>query len=91
MDNKTCTVCNIEIHISSFHKKYSEYKDCNIRRAVKRYVEYNDRSSIQKITYHEKNRDELFQKQNDYRDKRNTDFTELHRFYVELQKKIKTL
>ena len=36
MDNKTCTVCNIEKHINNFYKKYSECKDCNVKRGVKK-------------------------------------------------------
>ena len=38
-----------------------------------------------------KKRDKLLQKQNDYRNKRNTDFKDLHRYYVELQNKLKAL
>ena len=41
--------------------------------------------------YYEKNRDKLLQKQNDYRNKRNTDYKELHKSYVELQNKLKAL
>ena len=39
--------------------------------------------------YNEKNRDKLLQKQNDYRNKRNTDFKELHKSCVELENKLK--
>ena len=41
--------------------------------------------------YYEKNRDKLLQKQNDYRNKRNTEFRELLRSYAELQNKLKAL
>ena len=36
MENKICTVCKIEQQINNFYKKYSECKDCKIRRGVKR-------------------------------------------------------
>ena len=39
----------------------------------------------------EKNTDKLLQKQNDYRNKRKTDFKEFHISYVELQNKLKAL
>ena len=32
MDNKICTVCNIGDHINKFCRKYSECKDCNIKK-----------------------------------------------------------
>ena len=38
-----------------------------------------------------KKKDKLLQKQNDYRNKTNTDFKELHNSYVELQNKLKAL
>ena len=82
---------NIEKHINKFNKKYSECKDCNIKRGVKRYFDTKDKISIQQKIYYEKNRDKLLQKENDYRNKGNTDFKELHRSYVELQNKIKAL
>ena len=47
MENKTCTVCNIEKHINNFYKKYSECKECNIRRGVKRYFDNKDKISVQ--------------------------------------------
>ena len=47
--------------------------------------------SMQQKTYYEKNRDKLLQKQNDYRNKKRTDFKELARSYLELQNKLKTL
>ena len=46
MDNKTCTVCNIEKLINNFYKNSSECKDCNIKRGVKRYYDNNDKKSI---------------------------------------------
>ena len=41
MESKICTQCNIEKHINNFYKKYSECKDCNIKRGVKRYTNTN--------------------------------------------------
>ena len=37
MENKICTVCKIEKQINNFYRKYSECKDFNIKRGVKRY------------------------------------------------------
>ena len=91
MDKKTCTVCNTEKHINNFYKRYSECKECNIRRGVKHYHDNKDIISIQQKKYIEKNRDKLLQKQNDYRNKRNTDFKDLVGSYIELQNKLKTL
>ena len=39
MDNKTCTVCNIEKHMNNFHKKYPECEDYDIKQGVKRYFD----------------------------------------------------
>ena len=91
MENKICTVCNVEKQIHNFYKKYSECKACNIKRVVKRYHDNKNKISIQQKIYSEKNRDKLLQKQNDYRNKRNTDYKKLHKSYVELQNKLKAL
>ena len=85
MENKTCFVCDIEKHISNFFKKYSECKECNIKRSVKRYYDNKDKISIQQKIYYEK-KDKQLQKENDYTNKRNTDFKGLHRSYNVLQK-----
>ena len=90
MDNKTCTVCNTEKHINNFYKKYSESKDYNFKRGVNRYHDNKDKISVQQKIYYEK-RDKLLQKQNDYKNKRNTDYKELLRSYVEIQFKLKTM
>ena len=89
MESKICTQCNIEK--DNFYKKYLECKDCNIKRGVKRYYDNKDKIIMQQKIYYEKNRDKLLQKQNDYNKKRSTDYKELHRSYVELQNKLKTL
>ena len=91
MDNKICTVCNIEKQIDNFYKKYSECKACNIRRCVNRYYNIKDKISNQQKKYYEKKTDKLLQKQNDYRNKRNIEFKDLVRSYAELEKKLKAL
>ena len=91
MESIICTQCKIEKHINNSYKKYSECKDCNIKRGVKRYFDNKDKISIQQKMYYEKKRDKLLQKQNDYRNKRNIDYKELLRSYVELQNKLKAL
>ena len=53
MDNKTCTVCNIEKNIKNFYKKDSECKDWNTKRCVKRYFDNKDKISIQQKLYYE--------------------------------------
>ena len=47
MEMKTFTVCIIEKHINNFYKKYSDCKDCYIKRGVKRYYDNKDKNSIQ--------------------------------------------
>ena len=70
MESKICTQCNIEKDINNFWKKYSEYKDCNIKRGVKRYYDNKDKLSHQRKLYYEKNKDfllaksKLYQQQN---------------------------
>ena len=74
MDNKSYTVCNTEKHINSFYKRYWKNKGCNIERGVNCYYNNKDKISIRQKIYYEKNRENLLQKQNDYRNKRNTEF-----------------
>ena len=47
----------IEKHINNFYKRYSECKDCNIKRGVSRYYDTEDKISLQEIIYYEKKRD----------------------------------
>ena len=47
MDTKKCTMCNIEKHINNFYRKYSECRDCNRTRGIKRYYENKDKISNQ--------------------------------------------
>ena len=91
MESKNCTQCNIEKPINNFHKKYSECKDCNIKRGVKRYYDNKNKISMQQKIYYEENRDKLLQKKNDCSKKRSKDYKELQRFYGELQNRLKAL
>ena len=42
MESKTCTICKIEKAINNFYKRYSECRDCNRTRGLKRYYENKD-------------------------------------------------
>ena len=57
MDGKSCTMCNMEKHINNFYKRYSECKDCNRTRGLKRYYENKDKISNQQKPYYGKNRE----------------------------------
>ena len=59
MDTKTCSMCNIEKHINKFYRKYSENRDCNRARGLKRCYENKDKISNQENIYYEKNREIL--------------------------------
>ena len=91
MENRICTLCEIEKQINNFYERYSECKDCIIKRGVKGYYDNKDKISIQQKFYDEENREKLLEKQNDYRNKRNTDYKELLRSYAELQNKLGAL
>ena len=54
MESKICTQCNIEKHINNFYKKFSECKNCNIKRGVKRYYDNKYKRSMQQKIYYEK-------------------------------------
>ena len=54
MENKPCTVCNIEKNINNFYKKHWQCKDCKIKRDVKRYYDNIEKFSIQQRRYFEK-------------------------------------
>ena len=88
MDTKTSTMCNIEKHINSFYKKYTECRDCNRARGLKRYYENKDKISNQQKIYYEKNKEKIMlQKQNN----KCTQFRDLVISYVELEKKLKAV
>ena len=44
-------MCEIEKHINNFRKQYSEGKDCNIKRGVKRYYANKDKISSRRKIY----------------------------------------
>ena len=88
MDTKKCTMCNIEKHINNFYKKYSECRDCNRTRGLKRYYENKDKISNQQKIYYEKNREKiLLQKQNN----RSIQFRDLIISHVELENRLKAM
>ena len=88
MHTKMCTICNIEKDINNFLKKYSECRDCNRARGLKRYYENEDKLSNQQKIFYEKNRDRiLLQKQNN----RSIQFRDLVISYIELENRLKTL
>ena len=39
---KTCVICNTEKRVDNFYRKYSECKECNIERILKRYYNFKD-------------------------------------------------
>ena len=83
-----CTICNIEKHINTFYKKYTECIDCNPARGLKRHYENKDKISNQQKVYYEKNREKiLLQKQNN----RSIQFRDLVVSYVELENRLKAL
>ena len=87
MDTKICSMCKIEKHINNFYKKYSECRDCNRARGLKRYYENKDKISNQQKTYYEKNRDRiLLQKKNN----RCIQFRDLVMSYLELENRLKS-
>ena len=59
MDSKTCTTCKNEKHIKNFYKKYTECKDCNRTRGLKRYHQKKDKTSSQRKIYYEKNGEKI--------------------------------
>ena len=86
MDTKICSMCNIEKHINNFYKKYSECRDCNRARGLKRYYENKDKISNQQKFCYEKNREKiLLQKKNN----RSIQFRDLLISYVELENRLK--
>ena len=91
MESRVCVICNTEKSIDKIYNKYRKCKPCNIERSTKRYYDNKDKFSKQQKINFEKNRDKLLQKQSDCRNKRNTEYKELNRSYVELQNKLKAL
>ena len=88
MDTKTCSMCNIEKHIKNFHKNYSECRDCNRARGLKRFYENKDKiSNQQKICYEKNGNIRLLQKQNN----KCIQFRDLVLSYVELENRLKVM
>ena len=87
MESKICLQCKIEKHMNNFLQKFSECKDCNSKRGLKRYYANKDKMSNQQKNYYETNRDNLLQKQNN----RFMNFKQLHRPYAELQNRLKAM
>ena len=87
MESKTCSMCNFEKHIKDFHKKYTDCKDCNCKRGLKRYYERKEKTSNHRKKHYEKKEDKFLQKQND----RYIHFKELLGNYVELANRLKAL
>ena len=86
MNTQMCTICKIEKHINNFYKKYSECRDCNRTRGLKRYYENKDKISNQQKVYYEKSREKIIlQKQNN----RSIQFRDLVISYVELENSLK--
>ena len=88
MDSKTCSMCKIEEHMNNIYRKYSECRDCNRAKGLKRYNEIINKVSKQQKIYYEKNREKfLLQKQNN----RCIQVINLVISYVELKNKLKAL
>ena len=52
MESEICTQCTIEKHINNFYKKYSECKDCNVKRG---YYDNKDKKQCNKKYIMKKN------------------------------------
>ena len=46
-------MCNTEKHIGEFYNKYTECKECDTKRSLKRYYENKDELSNQRKKYFE--------------------------------------
>jgi len=87
MASKFYTKCNIEKIINNFYKKYTECRDCNNRRSLKRYFEKREKISNQQryimrkieINYYRNNLKDIYNLKN------------LRRNYVELENRLKAL
>ena len=67
METKVCVICNIEKSIDNY---YNKYRECNIKRSMKRYHENKDKLSNQRKLYYEKNRDVLLARSKLYQQNR---------------------
>ena len=88
MERRTCTMCNVEKHINNFVKRFSECRDCNRTRGLKRYYDNKDKISFQQKSLYEQNRyNTLLEKQN----KRCIQNKGFVRSYVELENSLKAI
>ena len=85
MESKVCTQFNSEKIINNFYKIYSECKDCNSKRGLKRYYENKINNSNKKKC--EKTKEKPLQIQNN----RFLRYKKSLRSYVELQNRIKAM
>ena len=55
MESQVFVMCNTEKGIDNFYNKYTECKQCEIKRGLNRYYENKDKISYQQKIYYEKN------------------------------------
>ena len=56
MDTETCSMCNKEKHYNNTYKRYSECRNWNRTRGLKRYYENKDKTTNRQKNYNEKKR-----------------------------------
>ena len=61
-------MCNMQKDINNFYKRFSECKDCNRTRGLKRYYKNKDKISNQRKLYHGKKRKTLITKTKQWMD-----------------------
>ena len=49
METKICVICNAQKSIDNLYNKYSNYKQCNFKRRLKRYYENKNKKSNQQL------------------------------------------
>ena len=87
MESKKCVFCNTEKSIDNVYNKDRECKQLYNERSLICHYENQEKVSNQQKKYFERNRDKPFQKQNI----RYIIYKEIHRSYVELQNKLKSI
>ena len=60
MDTKTFAMCIIGKHVNNCYKKFSECRNCNRARGLKRYYENKDKISNQQKFSYEKDGEKYF-------------------------------
>ena len=91
MDCKVCVFCNTEKSSDKFYNKYSECKQCNIQRSMKRYYENEDNLSNPRKIIYEKKRDVLLAKSKLNNQNRNFERKICKQQIEELNKKLEDL